>query len=216
MAGEDSGIGVESGGDAIQAHISDVLIAGNTIQGDVDIGISVASGYQRAQANVTENIRVLDNRIWLVRRELGREHDAQRRRPREHDRRHDRRGVTVQAGNGAGGSRNRVESVRIERNAIAVGSRATGVLVWAGAAGRPPYKNRIATGNRVSGVTIAGNRIALGSGKGSESPAPGAIAIVSGGHWGRSNSVSCVRVTGAGTPVGVQLGSPGNHATLAC
>jgi len=249
IAGEDSGIGFEIGGDATQARISDVLIAANTIEGEVDIGIDVASGDQRAQSNVAEKVRVLDNRIHLARRKRpfccqgivvqagtdSPEAMFPNARPLRYPDGNLTRnvlvrgntvsgtivwGVTVQAGNGAGGSRNRVTNVRIERNAIGLSIRATGVLVWAGHAGRAPYKNRIATGNQVSGVTIAGNRIALGAGSGSESPVPGGVGIESGSQWGRGNSVSCVRmvgnrIVGTGSPISIQS-TPGNVATLSC
>lgn len=66
IAGDDAGIIFETGNDSTRARISDLLIARNTIEGRVDIGISVAAGVQRGQANTTERIRVLDNRVHLV------------------------------------------------------------------------------------------------------------------------------------------------------
>lgn len=62
----DAGIALETGGDSVQARISDVLIARNTIEGSVDIGINVAGGTLRGQHGTVEHVRVLDNRVHVV------------------------------------------------------------------------------------------------------------------------------------------------------
>jgi hypothetical protein len=59
---------IASGGSSTQTRISDVLIARNSIEGvNGDGGIFVGAGLQRAQANTIERLRIIDNRIHLVR-----------------------------------------------------------------------------------------------------------------------------------------------------
>jgi len=77
-SGQNSGIVFEqlnnAGDDGTPAPISDVLIARNSIEGSgrgYVLGIGVAAGVARAQGNITEAVRVLDNRIHLVRQGSG-------------------------------------------------------------------------------------------------------------------------------------------------
>ena len=65
------------------------------------------------------------------------------------------------AGIDASGSRNRVESVRVERNAVRSTMIGKGVFLWAGLG--HPDAVAPATGNRISGVTIKANRITTGN-----------------------------------------------------
>jgi len=63
----DAGIALLGGSlDSTDARVFDVLIARNTVEGSVETGITVNAGDNRAQAGVTDNVRVVDNRIHLV------------------------------------------------------------------------------------------------------------------------------------------------------
>jgi hypothetical protein len=104
-------------------------------------------------------------------------------------------GVSVMAGVGAGGSRNRIENIRVERNTIGSSRVAGGVSLVVG--NGQPFKNRYATGNRIAGVTIRANRITIGKAKPVEinDPLTGGVVLVAGGRFGRRGVVRDVRIT---------------------
>lgn len=118
-------------------------------------------------------------------------------------------GVSAIAGVGAGGSQNRVENVRIERNTIRSSRVAVGVRLLMGDG--QPFKNRYATGNRIAGVTIRANRITVGkaSHMGSDDPRnDGGVVLQAGGRFGRRGVVRDVRITNnriATARVGIRL-----------
>lgn len=234
IAGHDAGIALETSGDSLRARISDVLIARNTVEGSVDIGINVAGGTLRGQHGTVEHVRVLDNRVRLVGRVLGYccggivlqagtdapDFTTMVDPPRYLDDNVTRdvlvrgnsisgtldTGVSVIAGIGAGGSRNRVEKIRIERNTIQSTKYAGGVGLGDG----DPYKNRYATANRIIGVTIDANRITIGRANpdGASDPRSGGIVLVGGGRFGRAGAIRDVRITSnriATTLTGIKL-----------
>ena len=238
-AGITFNVGGDSGNNSTPARISDVLIARNSIDGTPEIGIAVSAGANRAQAGVTEGVRVLDNRLHLVNRgysgfccqgivvQAG--SDATfatlpdvlpRRYPDGNVTRNVQVsgnsvsgtlhwGVQVQAGIGAGGSRNRVESVRVERNVIRSSTVARGVFVWMGDG--DPVNHRYATGNRIVGLSIGANRITIGNagpqGKREDQRASG-IVLVGGGSFSRGGKIRDIRITKnqiATSKVGIKL-----------
>lgn len=64
-------IEIGAGGFTTQSLISDVLIARNAIDAVDAGGIAVGTGFQRAQANTLERVRIIDNRVHLVRSHPG-------------------------------------------------------------------------------------------------------------------------------------------------
>ena len=228
------GIGLTTGLDSMGARIADVLVARNSIEGSPDIGIMVAPGTTRAQASVLERVRVLDNRVHLVRRgpyfccqgvvvQAGSDAPGPAKGPPlrylDDSRARDvlvrgnaisgtlQWGIQLIAGFGGGGRRNRVEQVRVERNVVRSSTLGTGVYLVTGAG--TPYKNRLATGNRIARVTIDANRIAIGRSPVGGTPAiPGGIALQGGGDHGRGNAIADVRIRGnriATSHVGVAI-----------
>lgn len=224
--GQDAGIkfttGSDAGDDATPARISDVLIARNTVDGEVDIGINVAAGANRAQSTVVDGVRVLANRVHLVKRKRpfccqgivvqagsdSPEAASPHVRPLRYPDRNVAQnvqvsgnsvsgtlvwGVQVVAGLGAGGSRNRVRNVRVERNEIHSSTRAIGAYVVVGDG--TPFRNRYATGNRISGVAIDANRIAIGKAGMSLKVGPGGVVLQGGGDFGRDGTVTHVAIT---------------------
>jgi hypothetical protein len=188
-AGIDLGQTGNAGDDGTSARISDVLIARNAIEGTGMVGIEVAAGTSRAQGNITEAVRVLDNRVHLVCRGSGTCNgisilagtDASYAiAPDVHPVRHPdgnvlrnvevagnrlsgdlEVGVWVGAGSGgAAGSRNRVLDLQIERNVISSTIVGKGVYLAVGAA--DPDLHRYAAGNQITGVQIGENRISIG------------------------------------------------------
>jgi hypothetical protein len=217
-------IQVSSGGNSTQNVISDVVIARNSIEGvDGDGGIFVDAGLQRAQANTIERVRILDNRIHLVKQgeaaccfaivlSAGSDTWAVDVRPVRYPDGNIVRdvevvgnsvsgslaaGVRIQAGVDAGGSRNRVEKVRVERNVIRSTMMGKGVYLWLGDI--LPFEGTYATGNRIAGVRIAANRITTGSGKPlageTFKQSAGGIVLVGGWHYSRDGVVRDVRIT---------------------
>ena len=217
-------IQLAQGGNSTQGRISDVLIARNSIEGvNGDGGIFVASGLQRAQANTIERVRILDNRIHLVKQgavpccyaivlDAGSDTWALDTRPVNYPSDNVVRdvqiagnsvsgslaaGVRIQAGVDAGGSRNRVDNVRVERNVIRSTMMGKGVYLWVGDI--VPFEGTYATGNRITGVTIEANRITTGKSK----PLPGetdyrtagGIVLLGGWHYGRRGVIRDVRIT---------------------
>jgi hypothetical protein len=103
-------------------------------------------------------------------------------------------GVSVGAGSGAGGSRNRIEDLQIAHNLIRSSGARRGIWLLLGRG--EPYKHRYATANRISGVTIDGNRVAMSRAK----PLPfvdtrGGIVLESGSFFGRGGVIHDVRIT---------------------
>jgi hypothetical protein len=184
--------GGNAGNDGVPARISDVLIARNSIEGIDAVGLEVVAGATRAQGNITEAVRVLDNRVHVVCRgseecdgiTLGAGTDASSAMwPDVHPLRYPdgnvlrnvevagnrlsgdlTKGVWVSAGSAsAAGSRNRVLDVQIERNVISSTIVGAGVLLQVGGTEGPaPDLHRYATGNQVTGVEIGANRISTG------------------------------------------------------
>lgn len=225
IAGHDSGIGFETLGDADRARISDVVISRNTVVGSSDIGINILSGGIRAQRSVVERVRILDNRVRISRATRGfccggivvqagsddPSFTSMVAPARYLDdnvlrdvlvRRNTLSGtldvgVSVQAGSGAGGRRNRVERIRVEGNLVTTSKPAVGVGVSLG--GGVPFRRRYASGNRISGVSILANRITLGRGPEPENAGngegAGGVVVSGGGNFSRYNAVRDVRIT---------------------
>lgn len=246
----DAGIEVEVGGDAgddgTPARISDVLIARNSVEGSAGAGISVGSGVQRAQGNLTQRVRVLDNRVRLVRRgggfccqgirvQAGSEAPDgifPEVRPLRYPDRNTIRdvevrgnsvsgtlewGVSVSAGLGAGGSRNRAEGVRIVDNTVSstvAGGKSVYVVIDNG----EPIGQRYAVANRIAKVTIASNRISVPGKPGGYRPAEaGAIVLLGGGGFSRDGSIRNVTIVSnriATSEAGIKVvGGIGGSAT---
>jgi hypothetical protein len=195
MQGHDVGIGLQVTGDPLQAHISDVLIADNTIEGSVDIGIDVLSGGERAQGSTVEHIQILNNRVHLTGGANGTGGYCCR-------------GITVQAGSDTASlttlvdpprylDDNALRDVIVRGNALSGTLDAgVGVLAGYGSGGRrnrisnlrislntirtskpgigveivtgdgDPYKDRYAADNRISDLTIKDNDVTIGTGPG--------------------------------------------------
>ena len=222
------GIGVEHGNDAGEdgtpAVISDVLIARKVVTGAAVAGISVGSGVHRAQGNLTRRVRVLDNRVHLVRR--SRENHTRgiavfagaeasdgifpEVRPlrypdgnvvRDVEVRGNtvsgtlEEGVRVSTAAQAPDSRNRAEDVRIVRNVISSTlAGGPGVYVFTDSNGEPPG-SRYAVGNRIARVTVASNRISVPGRPTAYRPTlAGAVVLLGGGEWSRDGSIRDVRI----------------------
>jgi hypothetical protein len=189
-----------------------------------DAAITVAAGLQRAHGNTIEDVRILDNRIH-VRRPSGRVpccfgimvtagSDFFAVDPRiTGDTYPDGnvvrnvqitgnsvRGalasaVRIQAGADGGGSRNRVEGVRVERNVTRSTILGKGVYVWVG---QTSPGSRPATGNAIANVTIDGNRVTTGKGRptvDTDQQTAGGVVLLGGELLGRDNSIRGVRIT---------------------
>lgn len=106
-------------------------------------------------------------------------------------------GVGVNAGTGAGGWRNRVENVRIERNTIRTSKPGIGVGIAVGDG--TPRKRPYASRNRVGGVWIDANRITTGKGPEPENAGggqgAGGVVVLGGGKLSRGNAVRDIRIT---------------------
>lgn len=187
-------IQVDQGLNSIRSRISKVVVARNTIEGvGGDGGIVVAAGLQRARANTMDHVRILDNRVHIAKGGpfprpcidvwAGGDVWAVKARPVRYPDGNIVRdvqvagnslsgdllaGVTIHAGAGGlgGGSHNRIENVRVERNVIR-SSVGEGVYLWIGDIF--PFRGVYARGNRVTGVTIDANRITIGN----NTPVPG-------------------------------------------
>ena len=196
MQGHDVGIGLQVIGDPLQARISDVLIADNTIEGSVDIGIDVLSGGERAQGSTVEHIQILNNRVHLTGGANGTDGYCCR-------------GITVQAGSDVASLTTLVDPPRylddnLLRDVVVRGNSLSGtldagigVLAGYGSGGRrnrisnlrirlntiqtskpgigveivtgdgDPYKDRYASDNRISDLRIENNTLMIGTGPGS-------------------------------------------------
>jgi hypothetical protein len=215
-AGE-TGVEFEVWSGSTRNRISDVLVARNSIEGS-GAGMRVYAGAGRSPGNTVEGIQIVDNRIRLVRCCSGISVGAGGGSPQDVNptlrpiRYPDGNllrnveisrntmigtffsGVTVETCCG-NGSRNRIERIRVERNMIRSSRIGNGVLVQAG--GAEPNYGRLPTGNRVSGVSIIANTIAVGG----AGPAywdrdlSGGIVLLGGAKFGRGNSVRDVRIT---------------------
>jgi hypothetical protein len=125
-------------------------------------------------------------------------------------------GVGVQAGSGAGGSRNRVEDVRFVDNAVSstlVGGKGVYLAIDNGW----PYGLRYGTANRIARVTIASNRISVPGRPTAYRPVEaGAIVLLGGGEFSRDGSIHDVTIASnriATSVVGVKVvGGIGGHA----
>jgi hypothetical protein len=224
------GVGIFQGGNATATRISDLLIARNAIEGmNVDAGIFVGAGVQRSQANTIERVRILKNRVRLGRRapapccfaivlDAGNDVWAEHVRPVNYPDGNVLRDVTVagnslsgslaagvriQAGVDGGGSRNRVERVRVERNVISSTMMGKGVYLWLGDNFPPPSTDpsdvKRPTGNHITGIAIQANRITTGK----RHPLPGetdkrtagGVVLLGGWHGGRRGVIRDIRIT---------------------
>lgn len=227
----------DEGGNSTQNRISDVLIARNSIEGvNGQSGIFLGAGLQRAQANTIDGVRILDNRIHLVKQGsaaccvaivlvAGSDTWALDLRPVKYPSGNVVRdlqvagnsvsgslaaGVRIMAGADAGGSRNGVENVRVERNVIRSTMMGKGVYLWVGDI--VPFEGTYARGNRITGVKIDANQIATGK----SNPLPGetdyrtagGIVLLGGWHYGRRGVIRDVLITKnriATAQVGIRL-----------
>jgi hypothetical protein len=223
--GNGPGINVMTAGDSTGAHISNVLIARNSIEGSPDIGIQVGAGGNRAQGGVLEGMRIIDNRVRLepsgpgyccegIVVESGSDAPDLAIGPplRYLDDNLVRdvlirgnsiagalpAGISLHAGFGGGGRRNQIQDVRIEDNAVESTQQAFGTYVVTGDG--TPYEDRYAEGNRVSHLTILGNSFTIARGGIDIGPSTGTgasgIAVVGGGNFGRNNEISDIRIEG--------------------
>ena len=217
------GIGFLQGGNSTGTRISDVLIARNTSTGgNVDGGIFVAAGVQRAQANTIERVRVLDNRVHLTRQrsapccftivlEAGQDTWAENARPVNYPDRNVLRdvrvagnsvsgsvaaGVKIGAGIDAGGSENRIQEVRVEHNVVRSTITGKGVYLWTGQI--LPFEGTYARGNRIAGVTIESNRITTGRGEPLQGEtirwSAGGVVLLGGWQYSRRGVIRNVRI----------------------
>lgn len=240
------GIQVDIAGYTTDSRISNVLIARNSIEGvqaSGDGAIVVASGLHRAQDNTIDGVRIVGNRVHVVRPHpsaccygiviyAGGDTWAVNFRPVNYPNRNVVRnveiagntvtgslatGLSIQAGVFSGGSSNRIENVRVQRNVISATTNwGKGIYLWVGdhAPGKPGAVRRPgpAVGNRIAGVVIDRNRITNGRSK----PAPeqyglrdrGGIVLTGGFSNGRRGVIRDVRVTGnriAAYRIGIRL-----------
>jgi hypothetical protein len=212
------GISLATGGDSTNARMSDMLVARNSVEGSPDLGIVILAGYFRGQAGVMERVRVLDNRVHLVKFGggigIGAGTDVPEPAKGPPVRYLDNNlvrdvlvrgneitgtlgsGLSLLSGIGGGGSRNRMDRVRVERNVIRSSTLGNGITVQE--AEGLPFRNRWAVANRIVGVTIHANRITIaranrfGFDFGGDDAG---IVLKGGGKWGRGNAIRGVRIT---------------------
>ncbi len=222
MSGTDEGVGFEVGGNATGVVMSGIVIARNTVNGRVDIGINVAAGANRAAANVIDGVQVSDNKVQLISQDAGfccqgivvqAGSDAPDAifpnvLPLAYADRNETRnvlvrgntvggtlvwGIAVQTGLGAGGSANSVHDVQIERNTIASSTLSPGILIMT-AGGGPPLGGRYPTGNEISRVSASANRITIGRATGTPTFAASGVLLIGGGAFGRDGAVRDVQL----------------------
>jgi hypothetical protein len=220
------GINTETAGDSTGAHISDVLIRGNVIEGSPDIGIQVGAGGNRAQQGLLEHVAILDNRIQLA--------------PQADE--YCCVGITVEAGSDTadfaigppvrymddntvrdvvirgnliegplpwavevevgqdGGSRNRIEGLVLEENVVRSTHAALGSGVFVANGAGVSYLDRSAEGNQITGVIIRANEFTIEGAPDAdvcgETTLASAIALVGGGESGRGNLIRDVAIDG--------------------
>lgn len=105
--------------------------------------------------------------------------------------------VRIQAGADGGGSRNRVERVRVQRNVTRSTILGKGVYLWVGQTS-PGKGSRPATGNSIADVAIDGNRITTGKGRptvDTDQRTAGGVVLLGGELLGRDGSIRGVRIT---------------------
>ena len=217
------GIAVSLAGNSDDARISDVLIARNSVEGEADIGIYITGGDGRAQGGIAENIRVLNNTVQLVKQtdkfccqgiviNAGSDDPSFAIGPpmRYLDDNTVRGvvvrdnvvsgtlewGIALQAAWGGGGRGNRVRDIRIKQNVVRTSLPRIGVMVVNG--GGTPYDNRYTSDNRIAGVVIVSNRLAIGTGPDFRNAGPrimaAGLALIGGGSWSQDHVVRDVRV----------------------
>jgi len=208
---------------SVEASISDAVISGNTVAGSPDIGINVAAGTGRSQDGVVDGIRVIDNQVELVKTgryfccqgivvQAGSDSAEFAEGPpvRYLDDNVVRDvvvrgntvvgdlewGMSIQAGLGGGGRRNRVSDVRVIDNVFRTTKPALGAIVWTGDGS--PYRNRYSAENRVRRVVFRSNSFMTGRGPSWRTAGGGAGAggvVLMGGHnYGRENLIRSVRI----------------------
>ena len=219
----DTGIALETGGNSDDVVISDVVIGGNSIEGEPSIGINVVAGGGRSQSATTQRIRVVDNDVHLEKRvdkyccqgiviSAGSDDPSFAAGPpvRYLDDNTVRDvvvrnnvvsgtlewGIALEAAWGGGGRGNRVRDIRIKQNVVRTSLPRLGVAMVIG--GGTPYDNRYTSDNRIAGVVIASNRFTIGTGSDFRNAGPGimaaGIALIGGGTWSQENVVRDVRM----------------------
>jgi hypothetical protein len=243
-------IQIDEGGNTTKTVISDVVIARNSIEAvNPDGGILLAAGLQRSAANAIEHVRIADNSVHLAQVgecpscqavvvDAGSDWgafppsypgypDGNVIRDVEVSRNSASgslaAGVRIQAGVDGGGSRNRIENVKVERNTIRSSILGKGVYVWVGLA---TPSTRPATGNRITAVIIDANRITNGKGRpegDTDGRTAAGVVLVGGLNQGRKGVIRDVRITKnriATSQVGIRviggLGSTARGNSVTC
>jgi hypothetical protein len=101
--------------------------------------------------------------------------------------------VRVQAGVDCGGSGNRAEAVRVERNTIRSTILGKGVYLWVG----QTKPGGLATGNAIRYVRIDANRIVTGNGPPTNDTyrqTAGGVVLLGGANRGRAGSIRRIRI----------------------
>jgi hypothetical protein len=104
-------------------------------------------------------------------------------------------GVRIQAGVDGGGSRNRVESVRVTGNVVQSNGLGRAVYVWTNQ-GR---QGHVVAGNVIADVEISGNGLSTSEGGPTvdvDSSSAGGIVLIAGVNGGLNGVISNVRVSG--------------------
>lgn len=215
-------IQIDVGGWSDSSRIAHVTVADNTIestQAGGDGAIFIGSGLQRARHSIIEDIFVVRNRIHVERpnasvpccygiivdagsdyftfNDSGFPDDNVVRRVEVSDNEMAgalASGVRLQAGADGGGSRNRVEVVKVRRNVMSSTILGRGVYLWAGQIG----EGLTVTGNSVTDVEIDANVITTGQGESTadtDTATAGGVVLIGGSEGGRDGSISDVRIT---------------------
>jgi len=217
-------IQVDAGGISASAHLSNILVSGNTIvgvQAGGDGAITIAAGLQRNHASVIEDVKVTGNRIHLI-RPNGSVPCCN--------------GIVVSAASDyftyppqtfpGSPDDNVVRRVEVSGNDISGELLFGGVRLQAGVDGggsrnrvetarvsdniiRSTIRNqgillwigqigqgRTVTGNALTDIDIIGNDITTGEGESNQDPTTaGGIILLSGHDGGRNGSISDVRIS---------------------
>jgi hypothetical protein len=220
--GAAAAIQIDVAGWSDSSRVANVTVADNTIestQAGGDGAIFIGSGLQRARHSIIEDVLVVRNRIHVERpsasvpccygiivdagsdyftfNESGFPDDNVVRRVEVSDNEMAgalASGVRLQAGADGGGSRNRVEAVKVRRNVISSTILGRGVYLWAGQIG----DGLTVTGNSVTDVEIDANIVTTGQGEptaDTDTATAGGVVLIGGAEGGRNGSISDVRIT---------------------
>ena len=198
-----------------------------SFQSGGDGAIFIGAGMQRAYGNAIEHVRVLGNRIHVTRPgpsvpcclgvvvnagsdycavdpRFGRDTRPDQNVVRDVDVRGNSvsgalsASVRVQAGVDCGGSGNRAEAVRVERNTIRSTILGKGVYLWVG----QTKPGGLATGNAIRYVRIDANRIVTGNGPPTNDTyrqTAGGVVLLGGANRGRAGSIRRIRIGTTGS-----------------